>query len=58
MMLPPEPGMWYGLYLIIYGTTVRIIMIVAAVQIQSNAANPVICMTVFPPDPEFGSECT
>ena len=33
-MLPPEPRIWYGMYLIIYGNTVRIIMIVAAHRIQ------------------------
>ena len=31
-MLPPEPRIWYGMYLIIYGNTVRIITIVAAVS--------------------------
>ena len=25
-MLPPEPRIWYGMYLIVYGYTVRIIM--------------------------------
>ena len=38
-MLPPKPRIGYGMYLIIYGNTVRIIMIVAALRIVERWPN-------------------